>query len=120
MRISRRDFMKNGMIAAGATLALPLGMGGCPTLPFGLLDSKSIPKYWSPLYLPSAMPPAVKSSRNEAAATAYQVAARQFKQQVLPWGMPPTTVWVMARFRRRDHSITPRARLRRRRTRPSK
>jgi spore coat protein A len=67
------------------------------TLPGGTLDPLSIPKYVTPLVIP----PVMKNSGTE---NDYDIAVRQFKQQILPGGIwntingrtdafPPTTVW---------------------------
>ncbi|MBI5101527.1 MAG: multicopper oxidase domain-containing protein [Nitrospirae bacterium] len=55
----------------------------------GRLDPTTIPKYVTPLVIPPAMPPA-SADNNE---TRYQIAVKQFRQQVLPAGFPKTTVW---------------------------
>ncbi|HZM73533.1 MAG TPA: multicopper oxidase [Candidatus Polarisedimenticolia bacterium] len=95
-RISRRAFVKFGM-AGGAALFLPWTFGpsvirassGGPTL-----DPHSIPKFRTPLLIPPAMPRAgkikVTGGRN---IDYYEIAVRQFEQQILPAGMPSTTVW---------------------------
>jgi FtsP/CotA-like multicopper oxidase with cupredoxin domain len=94
-RVSRRSFIKIGM-AGGAALFLPWRLGparvkaGMP----GGLDSPSIPKYRTPLLVPPAMPRAgkikVRGGRN---IDYYEIAVRQFSQQILPEGLPSTTVW---------------------------
>ena len=55
-----------------------------------ILDPLTIPKFVDPLVIPPAMPP-----MNQAADgfTEYAIAVRQFQQQVLPTGLPQTTVW---------------------------
>ena len=58
-------------------------------IPGGTLDPLSIPKYMSPLIIPPAMEPVGESG----AFTEYEIAVRQFPQQVLPAGLPFTTVW---------------------------
>jgi FtsP/CotA-like multicopper oxidase with cupredoxin domain len=63
----------------------------------GTLDPLSIPKYVTPLVVPPVM-------KNNGTADSYDIAARQFRQQILPGGIwntldgradafPPTTVW---------------------------
>ena len=67
------------------------------TLPGGTLDPTAIPKYVTPLVLPPVMHPSGEPDT-------YRIAARQFKQQILPGGLwntfngrhdayPATTVW---------------------------
>jgi spore coat protein A len=54
-------------------------------LPGGSLDPLSIPKYAQPLVVPPAMPAAGPNT--------YDIAVRQFQQQVLPPGFRMTRVW---------------------------
>jgi len=53
-----------------------------------MLDPLSIPKFVTPLVIPPAMEPV-----NQGEVTEYEIAVRQFEQQVLPEGFPLTTVW---------------------------
>ncbi|MCJ7838650.1 MAG: hypothetical protein MUP61_05495, partial [Burkholderiales bacterium] len=46
----------------------------------------TIPKYVTPLVIPPVM-------KNNGTANQYDIAVRQFKQQILPSPLPPTTVW---------------------------
>lgn len=66
-------------------------------VPGGTLDPTTIPKYVTPLVIPPVM-------KNDGAADSYDIAVRQFKQQILPGGIwnlingrhdrfNPTTVW---------------------------
>jgi FtsP/CotA-like multicopper oxidase with cupredoxin domain len=66
-------------------------------LPGGTLDPTTIPKYETPLVIPPVM-------NNNGAVNSYDIAVRQFKQQILPGGiwyalgftdanLPATTVW---------------------------
>jgi bilirubin oxidase len=57
------------------------------------LDAAAVPKYVTPLVVPPAMP--VTSTISEAGRQVqyYEIAVRQFSQQVLPGGLPATTVW---------------------------
>lgn len=58
------------------------------------LDPTSITKYQDPLVIPPAMPRTsklkVKGGKN---IDYYEIAVRQFQQQILPAGFSPTTVW---------------------------
>ena len=54
-----------------------------------MLNPRSIPKYKMPLVIPPEMP----KSKNPKSGVDYEIAVRQFKQQILPKGMPATTVW---------------------------
>jgi spore coat protein A, manganese oxidase len=57
-----------------------------------ILDPVTIPKFVEPLVIPPAMPP-VALAEDNAGVTEYEIAVRQFEQQVLPTGLPTTTVW---------------------------
>jgi FtsP/CotA-like multicopper oxidase with cupredoxin domain len=63
-------------------------------IPGGTLDPDTIPKYQMPMLIPPAMPRAgkikVKGGKN---IDYYVIAVRQFQQQILPPGLPTTTVW---------------------------
>jgi spore coat protein A len=58
------------------------------------LDPTTIPKYVDPLVIPPVMPPTGKISvKGGKKVDYYEIAVRQFEQQVLPSDFPPTTVW---------------------------
>ena len=63
-------------------------------IPGGTLDPVVLPRFVSPLLVPPAMPRAgrlvVRGGRN---VDYYEIAVRQFEQQILPSGYPQTTVW---------------------------
>jgi FtsP/CotA-like multicopper oxidase with cupredoxin domain len=59
-------------------------------IPGGTLDPGDIEKYAMRLVVPPAMPKSPGSNRNR---DLYRIAVRQFEQQILPAGMPRTTVW---------------------------
>jgi len=83
-----------GMLLNTSAMAQPL--------PGGTLDPLTIPKYVTPLVIPPLM-------HNDGAANSYDIAVRQFRQQILPGGvwaalspacaadpgcnLPATTVW---------------------------
>ncbi|OGR30965.1 MAG: hypothetical protein A2005_01195, partial [Desulfuromonadales bacterium GWC2_61_20] len=94
-----------------ATLALTLCGSGAlsvarAALPGGTLDPTLIPKYVTPLVIPPVMP-AASAPIGTPGTENYDIAVRQFKQQILPGGIwnvaggypagtytyPPTTVW---------------------------
>ncbi|HWQ88565.1 MAG TPA: multicopper oxidase domain-containing protein [Desulfitobacteriaceae bacterium] len=54
------------------------------------LDPETIPQFKTPLLIPWAMPKSPGSNHN---LDYYEIAMRQFNQQILPTGMPTTTVW---------------------------
>jgi len=58
------------------------------------LDPLTIPKFMDPLIIPPAMPRTSKIKQKAAKNIEYyEIAVRQFQQQVLPTGLPMTTVW---------------------------
>jgi bilirubin oxidase len=64
------------------------------SIPGGSLDPTIIPKYVTPLFIPPAMPRTRVITRPGAAPVSYyEIAIRQFRQAILPAGMPATTVW---------------------------
>ena len=73
-------------------MLLPLRFGGTawaqPLPGGGSLDARSIPKYVTPLVIPPQMPPTSRGRVDY-----YEIAVRQFTQQILPAGLPKTTVW---------------------------
>ncbi|UCH81863.1 MAG: multicopper oxidase domain-containing protein [Nitrospiraceae bacterium] len=69
----------------GLSLIVSSGAMAQP-VPGGTLDPLTIPKYVTPLVIPPVM-------KNDGAANSYDIAVRQFNQQILPAGFPSTTVW---------------------------
>jgi spore coat protein A len=111
--VSRRKFLQWGAAAAGATLLIPRrSFAGSlypqemtrsqvraarrllAPVPGGSLDPTLITKYASPLVKPPALKRdgklKAKGGKNPAY---YEIAVRQFQQQILPPGQPQTTVW---------------------------
>jgi len=94
--LSRRDFLK--LSGAGA-LSLYIASKGkfivlADSIPGGTLLPGGVPKYQTPLLIPPAMPRAAKV--NQAGmknVDYYEIAMRQFEQQVLPAGLPATMLW---------------------------
>jgi spore coat protein A, manganese oxidase len=88
--LSRRRFLQvTG--AAGATALVPLRFpegARAVTVQRGSLDPASIRKYATALVIPPQMPFTTRGGTDY-----YRVAARQFRQQILPHGLPATTVW---------------------------
>lgn len=62
--------------------------------PGGTLDPTHVTKFSTPVLIPPAMPRAgkvkMKAGKN---IDYYEIAMRQFQQQILPEGYPPSTVW---------------------------
>jgi spore coat protein A len=93
---TRRRFLQYGA-AAGASIALPLrfldGTRAAAQAP-GVLDPTQINKYVAPLVVPPGMPRSGRLPRKgKRDVDFYAIGVRQFRQQVLPPGMPGTTVW---------------------------
>ncbi len=88
-KLSRRTVLAGGA-AGAATLFVETG-GAVHALPVRgpqMLDPSRIPKYHSPLLVPPRMPPT-----SVGAVDRYVIGVRQRRQQVLPAGMPTTTVF---------------------------
>ena len=92
--LTRRQLLKAGALA-GVAAGMPVRVGWSSSVAAAgpVLDPTSIPKYVTPLVVPPAMP--VTSIVQEAgkAVQYYEIAVRQFRQQILPSGMPRSTVW---------------------------
>ncbi len=92
--ITRRQILKAG-VAAGAGLLIPwrgsVRRAFAMPIPGGSLDPTSIAKYAMPLIIPPAMPKSSKGKKRDL--DYYEIAVRQFQQQILPPGVPMTTVW---------------------------
>jgi FtsP/CotA-like multicopper oxidase with cupredoxin domain len=96
--VSRRGFLKLSA-AAGAGLFFTTRFGGklrkvYAQIPGGSLDPLSVSKYQTPMLIPPVMPSAgtVKDMMGKNV-DYYEISMRQFAQQILPAGMPATTVW---------------------------
>jgi FtsP/CotA-like multicopper oxidase with cupredoxin domain len=95
--ITRRSFLR---YAGGTTLTL-VGIDRLTgtwrvlaAIPGGSLDPESIVKFMTPLLVPPVMPKAGKIVlRGGKNADYYEISMRQLSQQILPAGMPATTVW---------------------------
>jgi len=94
---TRRQFIKTTGLAGAATL-LPwksiVNRAYAEAIPGGTLNPALLPKYVTPLVIPPAMPRTTKLPvRMDKNIDYYEIAVRQFRQQVLPFGWPMTTVW---------------------------
>ena len=97
--ITRRTFLKY-TVASGTMLTLfgldefTGGSKAIAQIPGGTLPPGTIPKYVTPLLIPPVMPRAgmitLQGGKN---ADYYEISVRQFAQQILPAGLPQTTVW---------------------------
>jgi spore coat protein A, manganese oxidase len=96
--ITRRTFLK---YTAGGTMLtlfgfdrLTGGLKAMAQIPGGTLDPGAIPMYQTPLLIPPVMPRAgTITMPGGKPADYYEISMRQFAQQILPAGLPPTTVW---------------------------
>jgi FtsP/CotA-like multicopper oxidase with cupredoxin domain len=97
--LTRRQLLAYGT-AMGAGLLWHGGIQGARAqarrpLSLPTLDPTTVPKYVTPLVIPPAMPRTAGPSGQGKGPKPdyYEIAVRQFVQQILPDGMPPTTVW---------------------------
>jgi len=95
--ISRRDFLKlsgAGIVALYASTRGKFVLRAQAAIPGGTLDPLFVPKYQTPLLIPPVMPKAgiIKQKKGKNA-DYYEISMRQFAQQILPTGLPATTVW---------------------------
>src|SRR5512139_101904 len=94
--ISRRDFLK---LTSAGTLALFGATRGKwlprarALIPGGTLDPVTLPKFGTPLLIPPVMPRAATLMQNGKPVDYYEISVRQFQEQILPAGLPMTTVW---------------------------
>ena len=97
--LTRRTFLRASLIAGGSVVVLGgRSLDGRPAwaeaIPGGTLDPTDIEKYMTPLLVPPAMPRAGRLGvRSGRPVDCYEIAVRQFEQQILPAGAPATTVW---------------------------
>jgi spore coat protein A len=99
--VSRRDFLR---ISGGAGVGLVFvgQIGGQlfrvpvaeAAIPGGTLDPAVVSKFQTPLLIPPVMPRAgTITMPGGKPADHYEISMRQFRQQILPAGLPATTVW---------------------------
>ena len=94
--LTRRSFLK---YTGGTTLTLfVLNRLGVATalaqVPGGSLDPALIGKFQTPLLIPPVMPRAGRiAQRGGKQVDYYEISMKQFSQQILPAGLPATTVW---------------------------
>ena len=73
-----------------------------------LLDPAAIPMYVRPLVIPPAMPKTATITGQGGPIDYYEIAVRQFQQQILPTGLPTTTVWSYGSVNHPGHLQLPR------------
>ncbi len=100
--LSRRDFIKVGAVGGAVGLVAILGYVTFGEdfepfqrrfIPSQLLGPKDIKKFQSALLIPPVMPKAGTLNANGGEIDYYEISMRQFEQQILPSGLPKTTVW---------------------------
>lgn len=95
--ITRRRFLHIITGAAGAVVLfnkLGFPARALAAIPGGTLDPTTLDKYRAPLVIPPAMPRTTKIKvKGDKNIDYYEIAVRQFQQQILPPGQPTTTVW---------------------------
>ena len=95
--LTRRQFLRvtgiPGVVIAVAPNAVPRAVAIRSMVPtmVGTLDPAAIPKYVAPLVIPPVLPPL--PGPPDAGVDRFNIAVRQFRQQILPTGLPSTTVW---------------------------
>jgi FtsP/CotA-like multicopper oxidase with cupredoxin domain len=113
--LTLRRYLNTGVSLSVATLlyvASALSVTAAP-LPGGTLDPLTVPKYVTPLVIPPEMPKSTVQPTDPANPTAvqppadYNIAVRQFKQQILPAGLPATTVWSYGRAEEAVPAVAP-------------
>jgi spore coat protein A len=96
--LSRRTFIKAvGATGVGFVLYSYLPGGtkqALAAIPGGTLDPADVTKYVTPLLIPPVMPRAgTLTMPGGKPADYYEISMRQFSEQILPAGLPATTVW---------------------------
>ena len=95
--LTRRSFLK---LTGTSTIALYVAtqagwtQQALAAIPGGALDPADVTKFVTPLLIPPVMPRAATITLpGGKPADYYEISMRQFSQQILPAGMPATTVW---------------------------
>ena len=95
--LTRRQFIKaTSATTMGLFVATQFGwvQRAVAQIPGGTLDPVDVPKYQTPLLIPPVMPRAGTIKRKGGKnADYYEISMKQFSQQILPAGLPATTVW---------------------------
>ncbi len=98
-RFSRRTFVA-WVGGAGASFYLFGRLPGMSApaalaqIPGGTLDPNDVTKFVTPMLIPPVMPRAdTIPQRGEKPVDYYEISMRQLEQQILPAGLPATTVW---------------------------
>ncbi|NTV37738.1 MAG: multicopper oxidase domain-containing protein, partial [Anaerolineales bacterium] len=94
--VSRRDFLK--LSGAGVLSLFAANRGRAvlkaqAAIPGGTLDPLAVPKFATPLLIPPVMPKAAVIKQGGKNIDYYEISMKQITEQILPAGLPPTTVW---------------------------
>ena len=92
MTTTRRRFVVGGLASAGLSTVMPWAglLRSLATVQAAEIAGSAIPKFVTPLVIPPAMP---RKGVSRSGVDLYEIALRQFLQQILPVGFPRTTVW---------------------------
>ncbi len=96
MVMDRRTFLKlTSMGTLGLFVTNSLGTTRllAAVTPSGALPPLDIAKWQTPMLIPPQMPRAGLLTKSGSLIDYYEIAVRQFAQQILPAGLPTTTVW---------------------------
>jgi FtsP/CotA-like multicopper oxidase with cupredoxin domain len=96
--LSRRTFIRAAGAAGAGFVLYAYGPGGTrqavAAIPGGTLDPVALPKFVTPLLIPPVMPRAATIRLpGGKPADYYEISVKQISQQILPAGLPATTVW---------------------------
>jgi len=85
--------LKTGILVFAGILLLGSAATIYAAIPGGTLDPAAVPKYVTPLLIPPVMPKAgFIHQQGGKSIDCYEISVRQFAQQILPAGLPATTV----------------------------
>jgi spore coat protein A len=90
---SRRFFLKILAMGGVGLFLRGKGMLAFAQIPGGTLPPGGVPKYQTPLLIPPVMPKAGTITQRGRLIDYYEISVKQITQQILPAGMPATTVW---------------------------
>ena len=97
-QLSRRSFIRAAGVAGAGFVLYAYAPDGTrqavAAVLGGTLDPSTVPKFVTPLLVPPVMPRAGSIKRKGGKpADYYEISVKQFSQQILPAGLPATTVW---------------------------
>ncbi|HKX65915.1 MAG TPA: bilirubin oxidase, partial [Intrasporangium sp.] len=96
--LGRRAFIKAAGVAGAGFVLYAYAPGGTKravaAIPGDTLDPAGVQKFVTPLLIPPVMPRAgTIRAKGGKPIDYYEISVKQFSQQILPAGMPATTVW---------------------------